>query len=59
MLCLDEAVLALARLYREDVLALPADDNFNRANRHSEIKKHVLKADLDFYKTQFGKKFFN
>nr|XP_022297957.1 P2X purinoceptor 7-like isoform X1 [Crassostrea virginica] len=42
VLCLDEAVLALARLYREDVLALPADDNFNRANRHSAYRQYVL-----------------
>ena len=42
MLCLDEAVLTLARLYREDVFALPADDNFNRANRHSAYRQYVL-----------------
>ena len=42
MLCLDEAVLALARLYREDVFSLPADDNFNRANRHSAYRQYVL-----------------
>lgn len=42
VLCLDEAVLALARLYREDVLALPADENYNRANRHAAYRQFIL-----------------
>ncbi|XP_062568754.1 P2X purinoceptor 7-like [Saccostrea cucullata] len=42
VLCLDEAVLALARLYREDVLALPTDEDYNRANRHSAYRQYIL-----------------
>ncbi|XP_061170877.1 uncharacterized protein LOC133180348 [Saccostrea echinata] len=42
VLCLDEAVLALARLYREDVLALPTDEDYNRANRQSAYRQYIL-----------------
>lgn len=42
MLVLDEAVLSLARLYREDVLALPADPDNNRGNRHAGYRQYVL-----------------
>ena len=39
---LDEAVLALARLYRQDILAIPEDEDRNRANRHTAYRQFVL-----------------
>ncbi|KAK3107166.1 hypothetical protein FSP39_008406 [Pinctada imbricata] len=42
VLILDEAVLALARLYREDVLAVPADEDYNRGNRHTAYRQYIL-----------------
>ena len=39
---LDEAVLALARLYRQDMLAMPEDEDRNRANRHTAYRQFVL-----------------
>lgn len=38
-----EAVLAIARLYRKDVLALSADENYNRANRHVAYGQFILR----------------
>ncbi|XP_069139074.1 P2X purinoceptor 7-like [Argopecten irradians] len=42
VLVMDDAVLALARLYREDVFALPGDVDLNRANRHTAYRQYVL-----------------
>lgn len=42
LLMLDEAVLALARAYREDVLAVPHDVDFNRGNRHAAYRQFTL-----------------
>nr|XP_022311470.1 P2X purinoceptor 7-like [Crassostrea virginica] len=42
VLMLDEAVLALARLYRQDILAMPEDEDRNRANRHTAYRQFVL-----------------
>ncbi|XP_048778906.2 uncharacterized protein LOC125661448 [Ostrea edulis] len=42
VLILDEAVLALARLYRQDILAMPEDADRNRANRHTGYRQFVL-----------------
>lgn len=39
---LDEAVLAVARLYRQDILAMPEDVDRNRANRHTAYRQFVL-----------------
>lgn len=42
VLMLDEAVLAVARLYRQDILAMPEDEDSNRANRHTAYRQLVL-----------------
>ncbi|XP_061175958.1 P2X purinoceptor 7-like [Saccostrea echinata] len=42
ILMLDEAVLALARLYRQDILAMLEDEDRNRANRHTAYRQFVL-----------------
>lgn len=42
VLMLDEAVLAVARLYRQDILAMPEDEDRNRANRHTAYRQFVL-----------------
>lgn len=42
VLMLDEAVLAVARLYRQDILAMPEDEDRNQANRHTAYRQFVL-----------------
>lgn len=42
VLILDEAVLYLARLYRNDVLAVEDVDNLNKANRHAAYRQYIL-----------------
>lgn len=42
ILILNEAVLALARLYRQDILAQPEDGDRNKANRHTAYRQFVL-----------------
>ncbi|XP_021373259.1 P2X purinoceptor 7-like [Mizuhopecten yessoensis] len=42
VIVLHEAVLAVARLYRQDVLAIPNDDDYNRGNRHAAYRQFVL-----------------
>ncbi|XP_052695562.1 P2X purinoceptor 7-like [Crassostrea angulata] len=42
VLILNEAVLALARLYRQDILAMPKDTAINRANRHTAYRQFLL-----------------
>ncbi|XP_048746229.1 P2X purinoceptor 7-like [Ostrea edulis] len=42
ILILNEAVLALARLYRQDILAQPDDGDRNKANRHTAYRQFVL-----------------
>nr|XP_011453686.2 P2X purinoceptor 7-like [Crassostrea gigas] len=42
VLLLDEAVLAVARLYRQDILAMPEDEDRDRANRHTAYRQFVL-----------------
>eukprot|EP00105_Crassostrea_gigas_P045295 XP_019929443.1 PREDICTED: P2X purinoceptor 7-like [Crassostrea gigas] len=42
VLILNEAVLALARPYRQDILAMPEDTDRNRANRHTAYRQFVL-----------------
>jgi hypothetical protein len=42
VLILNEAVLALARLYRRDVLAQPEDEGRNKVNRHTAYRQFVL-----------------
>ncbi|XP_062581904.1 uncharacterized protein LOC134243685 [Saccostrea cucullata] len=42
VLILNEAVLALARLYRQGILAQPEDEDRNKANRHTAYRQFVL-----------------
>lgn len=42
ILVLDEAVLALGRLYRQDALVFPEDENYNKANRHQAYRQFTL-----------------
>lgn len=42
VLILDEAVLALARLYRNDVLAMEELEDYNKSNRHAAYRQFVL-----------------
>ena len=39
---LDEAVLALARLYHQGILAMPEDEDRNRAYRHTAYRQFGL-----------------
>lgn len=39
MLVLDEAVLSISQRYREDVLAVPRDQDVNRGYRHSAYRQ--------------------
>ena len=41
MLILDEAVLALRRLYRRDILVFDDDADWNKANRHQAYKQFI------------------
>lgn len=34
--------LAVARLYRKNILAVPEDEDWNRANRHTVYRQFVL-----------------
>lgn len=38
-----EAIFAIPRLYRKDVLALSADENYNRTNRHAAYGQFILR----------------
>lgn len=42
VIVLDEGVLAVARLYRNDVLVLTEANDMNRANRHQAYRQFVL-----------------
>ncbi|KAK3106953.1 hypothetical protein FSP39_003821 [Pinctada imbricata] len=42
VLILDDAVLRLAQLYRQDVLVLEADRDINREYRHSAYRQYIL-----------------
>ncbi|XP_060067060.1 uncharacterized protein LOC132547309 [Ylistrum balloti] len=42
VLVLDEAVLALARLYRQDTFALPEEEDWNKANRHAAYRQYIF-----------------
>lgn len=42
MLVLDEAVLSIAQRYREDVLAVPRDQDVNRGYRHTAYRQFIL-----------------
>ena len=39
---LDEEVLDIARLYRQDMLAFPAEDDQNRGRRHAAYRQFTL-----------------
>jgi len=42
VLVLDEAVLALARMYRRDVLVINDEDDVRKGNRHQAYRQFVL-----------------
>lgn len=42
LLVLDELVLQMAQLYRQDVLALPVDDDYNKGKRHAAYRQFIL-----------------
>ena len=42
MLIPDEAVLALRRLYRRDILVFDDDADWNKANRHQAYRQYIL-----------------
>lgn len=42
MLVLDEAVLALGRMYRRDILVVDDDADWNKANRHQGYRQYIL-----------------
>lgn len=39
---LDEEVLDLARLYRQDFMAVPLDDDVNKGRRHAAYRQFIL-----------------
>jgi len=42
LLILDEAVLAIARMYRMDALALPDEEDLLKANRHTSYHQFIV-----------------
>lgn len=42
LLVLDELVLQMAQLYRQDVLALPIDEDYNRGKRYAAYRQYIL-----------------
>ncbi|KAK3093218.1 hypothetical protein FSP39_012825 [Pinctada imbricata] len=42
VLCLDDSVLRLSQLYRQDVLALNEDQDINRGYRHAGYRQYIL-----------------
>lgn len=39
---LDEAVLAVARRFREELLVMPNDNDYNRSNRHAAYRQYIV-----------------
>ncbi|XP_071949147.1 P2X purinoceptor 7-like [Antedon mediterranea] len=42
LLVLNEAVLDIARAYRQDVLVAPLDNNWSRGHRHTAYRQYIL-----------------
>lgn len=42
LVVLDELILHVARTYRQDVLAVPNDNDWNRGNRHTAYRQYIL-----------------
>ncbi|XP_056003260.1 P2X purinoceptor 7-like isoform X2 [Ostrea edulis] len=42
LLVLDELVLHVAQMYRQDVLALPNDADYNKGKRHAAYRQFIL-----------------
>lgn len=42
VLILDEAVLAIARMYRRDLLVIEDEEDINKSNRHAAYRQFVL-----------------
>jgi hypothetical protein len=41
---LDEAVLGVARMFREELVVMPHDDNYNRSNRYAAYRQYTIWA---------------
>nr|XP_022290919.1 P2X purinoceptor 7-like [Crassostrea virginica] len=42
LLILDDLVLQVAQMYRQDVLALPQDEDYNKGKRHAAYRQYIL-----------------
>lgn len=42
LLVMDELVLQIAQMYRQDVLALPQDEDYNKGKRHAAYRQFIL-----------------
>lgn len=42
LVVLGELILHVARTYRQDVLAVPNDNDWNRGNRHTAYRQYIL-----------------
>ena len=41
---LDEAVLGVARMFREELLVMPHDEDYNRSNRYAAYRQYTIWA---------------
>jgi guanyl-specific ribonuclease Sa len=41
---LDEAVLGVARMFREELVVMPHDEDYNRSNRYAAYRQYTIRA---------------
>ena len=41
---LDEAVLGVARMFREELVVMPHDEDYNRSNRYAAYRQYTILA---------------
>jgi hypothetical protein len=43
---LDEAVLGVARMFREELVVMPYDEDYNRSNRYAAYRQYTIWAKI-------------